>query len=321
MTSSHDYGFRPATTPSGGAVRRRRHIGDRQATARRLLSAGAAEAAYDPDLDIDWDAPPDPAKHWLPPERVSLYGSTLWELLTPEQRRELGKHELVSMLGIGIYAQSMVSMLMFRDVVESRDPVDDHTRFTLAAIRDESRNSTMYSRLINATGLPPYRLPAPLRALTKLTLWIPDGPSALGFRLLVEEMAAQLLRELTADPDIQPHLRQLAMLHAASSARHIAVTRAELLRAIDSRGPIRVALHRWALSAVVAVAYATLVHPAVYRAVGIHPLAGAAVAVTTGAYRGNARAATATVREFLRETPRPQGRSRVRSITNRRAVR
>ncbi|WP_431957069.1 diiron oxygenase [Nocardia lijiangensis] len=321
MTSSNDYGFRPATTPSGASVQRRRHIGDRQTTARRLLFAGAAEAAYDPDLDIDWDAAPGPTKNWLPPERISLYGSRLWERLSPEQRRELGKHELVSMLSVGIYAQSMLSMLMFRDVIESRDPVDDHTRFTLASIHDESRNSTMYSRLINATGLPPYRLPAPLRALTKLTLWIPDGPAVLGFRLLIEEMAAQLLRDLTADPDVQPHLRQLALLHAASSARHIEAARAELLRAIDSRGPIRAALHRWVLSAVVAVAYAALVHPAVYRSVGIHPLAGAASAVTSGAYRRNARAATATVREFLRETHRPPGISGVCSITNRRAVR
>lgn len=318
MTSSHNHGFRPATTPSGAAVRRRRHIGDRQSTARRLLFAGVAEAAYDPDLDIDWDAPPDPALNWLPPERVSLYGSRLWERLSPEQRRELGKHELVSMLSVGIYAQSMLSMLMFRDVIESHDPVDDHTRFTLAAIHDESRNSTMYSRLINATGLPPYRLPAPLRALTKLTLWIPDGPTALGFRLLIEEMAAQLLRELTTDPHIQPHLRQLALLHAGSSARHVEAMRAELLRAIDSRGPICAALHRWALSAVAAVAYAALVHPAVYRAVGIHPIAGAAAALTTGAYRRNARAATATVRDFLRET---HGTPGVRSIRNRRAVR
>ncbi|MCP2291554.1 diiron oxygenase [Nocardia amikacinitolerans] len=318
MTSSHNHGFRPATTPSGAAVRRRRHIGDRQSTARRLLFAGVAEAAYDPDLDIDWDAPPDPALNWLPPERVSLYGSRLWERLSPEQRRELGKHELVSMLSVGIYAQSMLSMLMFRDVIESRDPVDDHTRFTLAAIHDESRNSTMYSRLINATGLPPYRLPAPQHALTKLTLWIPDGPTALGFRLLIQEMAAQLLRELTTDPHIQPHLRQLALLHAASSARHVEATRAELLRAIDSRGPIRAALHRWALRAVAAVAYAALVHPAVYRAVGVHPIAGATAALTTGAYRRNARAATATVRDFLRET---HGTPGVRSIRNRRAVR
>ncbi|MET8774187.1 diiron oxygenase [Nocardia sp. NPDC004654] len=317
MTSSHNHGFRPATTPSGAQVRRRRHIGDRQSIARRLLFAGVAEAAYDPDLDIDWDATPDPALNWLPPERVSLYGSGLWERLSPEQRRELGKHELVSMLSVGIYAQSMLSMLMFRDVIESRDPVDDQTRFTLAAIHDESRNSTMYSRLINATGLPPYRLPPPLRALTKLTLWIPDGPTALGFRLLVEELAAQLLRDLTTDPNIQPHLRQLALLHAASSARHVEATRAELLRAIDSRGPIRAALHRWALSAVTAVAYAALVHPAVYRAVGLHPLVGAAAALTTGAYRSNARAATATVRDFLRETHHPG----VRSTRNRRAVR
>ncbi|MFD0365329.1 diiron oxygenase [Nocardia sp. GCM10030253] len=300
MTSSHNYGFRPATTPSGAAVRRRRHIGDRQATARRLLFAGTAESAYDPDLDIDWDAAPDPDKNWLPEERISLYGTRLWRRLSADQRRELGKHELVSMLSVGIYAQSMLSMLMFRDVVERRELVDDHTRFTLACIQDESRNSTMYSRLVNATGLPPYRLPEPLRLLTKFTLWIPKGPGELGFRLLIEEMSAQILRELAADGRVQPHLRQLTVMHAATSAGHIELAREELLRTIASRGPIGTALHRWVLATMTTLAYAVLIHPDVYRAVRIHPIIGVAAAVTGGTYRRNARNATSTFRRFLR---------------------
>lgn len=301
MTSSHDYGFRPATTSTGDAVRRRRRIGDRQDIARRLLFAGVADSAYDPDLDIDWAAAPDPNLNWLPDERISIYGTRLWRRLTPAQRRELGRHELVSMLSVGIYAQSMLSMLMFRDVVEGRGLVDDRTRFTLAAIQDESRNSTMYARLITITGLPPYRPPAPLQLLTKLTMWLPDGPAGLGLRLLIEEMSAQILRDLVRSGRIQPHLRQLAHLHAATSARHIEAARAELLRAIAARGPIANALHRWVLAVVTAAAYAFLIHPDVYRAVGIPPLLGAFTAVTTGTYRRNARHATAALRQFLRD--------------------
>ncbi|WP_406234070.1 diiron oxygenase [Nocardia sp. NBC_01009] len=106
-------------------MHRRRRFGDRQATARRLLLAATAESAYGPNLDIDWDAAPDPAKSWLPDERISLYGTWLWRWLNAEQRTELGKHELVSM---GIYAQSMLSMLMFRDVVECGELVDELDR-------------------------------------------------------------------------------------------------------------------------------------------------------------------------------------------------
>ncbi|WP_328413467.1 hypothetical protein [Nocardia sp. NBC_00403] len=79
MTSGHDYSFRPATTASGAAVHRRRRTGDRQNTARRLLLAATAESAYDPDLDIDWDAAPDPAK-------VGMLDGTVTRLLYKPSR-------------------------------------------------------------------------------------------------------------------------------------------------------------------------------------------------------------------------------------------
>ncbi|MBJ8344801.1 diiron oxygenase [Antrihabitans sp. YC2-6] len=300
MTSGSEYEFKPAITAAGGAVRRRRHVGDRQLTARRLLFA-ASEANYDPDLDIDWDAAPDPDKDWLPAQRVSLYGTRLWHSLDDEQRRELGKHELVSMLSAGIYAQSILSMLMFRDIVEGDGLVDDLTRFTLASINDESRSTTMFSRLVNATGAAPYRLPGPLQRLTKLTLLAPTGPLGRGFRLLLEEMLDSVLRELAADPSIQPHVQQLTKIHVVAGARHIEFARDDLIRAIESHGPIANALHRWALAAVTAACYAVVVNPNAYRAVGINPVRGLVAALVSANYGRNARRATASFRRFTRD--------------------
>ena len=52
---------------------------DRERVADRLLRSTAARS-YDPELDIDWSAPPEPGKIFLPEHRSTLYG-------TPQRRR------------------------------------------------------------------------------------------------------------------------------------------------------------------------------------------------------------------------------------------
>lgn len=58
---------------------------DPQVTAARLLTSSARNS-YDPDLDIDWDAPLVEGKPFMPLERVSLYGTELWRTLSEQQR-------------------------------------------------------------------------------------------------------------------------------------------------------------------------------------------------------------------------------------------
>ena len=72
-----------------------------QRLADRLLRSTAARS-YDPELDIDWSAPPQEGKVFLPEHRSTLYGTTMWQRLSPDQRRELGKHEAASVAAFGI---------------------------------------------------------------------------------------------------------------------------------------------------------------------------------------------------------------------------
>ncbi|MFI6781590.1 diiron oxygenase [Micromonospora sp. NPDC050276] len=68
---------------------------ERAAVAERLLTS-SLRTSYDPTVEIDWDAPHAPGGYWLPPHRSSLYGTSLWEQLSQEQRVELTKHEVAS---------------------------------------------------------------------------------------------------------------------------------------------------------------------------------------------------------------------------------
>ncbi|HLI36590.1 MAG TPA: diiron oxygenase, partial [Streptosporangiaceae bacterium] len=73
---------------------------ERERHAERLLRSTAARS-YDPELDIDWSAPLDEGKGFLLEHRCSLYGTALWERLSPAQRLELRKHEAASVTGTG----------------------------------------------------------------------------------------------------------------------------------------------------------------------------------------------------------------------------
>ena len=62
----------------------------REEFAERLLK-GSVKKSYAPVVDIDWDAPLDPDKFFLPPKTVSLYGTPLWDAMTREQQIELSR--------------------------------------------------------------------------------------------------------------------------------------------------------------------------------------------------------------------------------------
>ena len=62
----------------------------REEFADRLLK-GSVKKSYAPVVDIDWDAPLDPDKFFLPPKAVSLYGTPLWDAMTRAQQIELSR--------------------------------------------------------------------------------------------------------------------------------------------------------------------------------------------------------------------------------------
>lgn len=260
-------------------------VKDRERTAERLLRS-SAERFYDPDVDIDWDAPWVAGKSWLPEQRVSLYGTKLWQRLTPEQRVELGKHELVSLLSFGIWAEGVLSSVLLR--VVGRGPVTSrHSLYALTEVAEEARHSTMFARLIEKTGVPPYRQPVFARLLDKAVQLVPIGPATYGGTLLIEEVLDRGQREAMADENVQPHVRQLMRIHVLEEARHIGFARGELRRGLGKRGAIRRAPHRVALALFAVTVYPLMVTPRVYRSVGINPARGFVAAFRGPQYRAN----------------------------------
>jgi hypothetical protein len=234
-----------------------------------LLNSSAARS-YDPDVDIDWSAPMPEDKYFLPEHRVSLYGTELWAGLTPAQRAELAKHEIISITSFGIFAEVALMHLLLK-VVTKGDPTTRHAQYALTEVADECRHSTMFGRGIEKSGVGPYLAPRWFRSLLNLTLLLPIGPATYGGTLLVEELLDRLQRETLADEGMQPHIRMINKIHVLEEARHISFARAEVRRMVPRMGRLGLAANRVMLAGAAPFLVRLMLHPDVYRAVGLDP--------------------------------------------------
>ncbi|WP_026422299.1 AurF N-oxygenase family protein [Actinokineospora inagensis] len=246
-------------------------LADREKTAGRLLKS-AADKFYDPDIDIDWAADIPSGLHFHPEHRISLYGTEIWDRMTPEQRIELGKHEIASIASTGIFFEVLLMQMLLKQVYQ-HDPTTDHVHYLLAEIADECRHSTMFGKACKRFGVPAYGPRPWVRQLAKVLPAIGRGPSAYAAILVAEEVLDRMQRENMVDPGLQPLIRMVNRIHVLEESRHVTFARQEVVHGMAKAGWVARQYHR-ALTAVVSyfVAY-SLINPRVYAAVGLDPKA------------------------------------------------
>ncbi|ADG96899.1 conserved hypothetical protein [Segniliparus rotundus DSM 44985] len=277
------------TLSTGASQTRAKRIGDREKTAARLLRS-SVERSYDAEVDIDWDEPWLPGKLFYPEHRLTLYGTRIWDQLSPEQRVELGKHEMVRVFAFGILVEGVLSVMLYRNIAAG-NLVDDSTRYMLTEIGDETRHSIMFSRAVNKIGVEPALFPP---RITKMIMGIvsnmPLGAWSYGWTLLFEEVLDRLQREAVADDTVQPHLRQLFKIHVLEEARHITFAREELVRSYQAAGRVRKGLDRLLVAGATALVAPLTFWPALYRrAFGISAFRGFLAVQLSENYRANAQ--------------------------------
>ncbi|MUM17864.1 diiron oxygenase [Mycobacterium sp. CBMA271] len=260
-----------------GHVGRRAETNIELAAVRRLKAS--AEKCYDPEIDIDWNAPPVPGMPWFSEHRVSLLGTELWEGLTAEQRLEFGRQQFGSILIAGIWFEAALGVFLYHDLMLS--PVESsRTRYLLTEIGEEARHSSMFARVVEkmGEGSSPitYRLPRTARGLLPLlSALLPVGPMMYTAILMAEEVLDRLQREGMNDPGLQPHARTAMRIHVIEEARHVAFAKEEILRGYRQAGPVgRFATRMTAAMTALFFTLPALLNPQMYRAVGINPMRG-----------------------------------------------
>jgi hypothetical protein len=256
-------------TPNTVGAARHTATPEAERTAERLLRSTAARA-YDPALDIDWDAPLVEDAPFMKLERCSLYGTELWERLSHEQRLTLARHEAASVAGVGLWFEHIL-IRMLAKIAYDGDPASARNQYALAEIAEECRHSTMFARMIAKMGVPVYGVRPHVHRLGRLLPFLARGEVVWGATLLGEEIPDRLQREMVEDESIQPLMRMVNRIHIMEEARHIGFAREELAREVARSPRWARPLRRALLAHVAFVVSRSLINPEVYRSVGLDP--------------------------------------------------
>jgi P-aminobenzoate N-oxygenase AurF len=200
----------------------------RQQFAERLLK-GSVKKSYAPVVDIDWDAPLDPDKFFLPPKSVTLYGTPIWDAMSREQQIEQSRQELVNLLSAGIWFENILNQALLRELMHS-DVTAPSTYYSLTELGDETRHMVMFGKAIERIGGQPVQPRRYQRMIINALPLLFRGPILWGAALVGEEIFDALQRQILEDPDLQPIVKRLMRIHVTEEARHIQYARDGLRR-------------------------------------------------------------------------------------------
>ncbi|WP_285610727.1 AurF N-oxygenase family protein [Actinokineospora globicatena] len=281
---------------------------DADQVSARLLDA-SARTFYDPFVDIDWAAPLDPHKAYMPFERVSLYGTDLWQGLSDEQRVELSKHEMASIASVGLWFEIILMQLLVRYAYDL-DPRGPHAQYALTEVGDETRHSIMFAKAIARFDAPNYGPGRLLHNLGRVYKAVAGGPSMFAAVLVAEEATDRLHRSTMDDTGIQPLIRMVNRIHVVEEARHVRYAREEVVRSVPNLSRAGLEWHRLATAATAIAVMDALVNPRVYKVIGVAPRVGREVARANPHFHETRRWMVEKVVEFLTGTGMIGGPSR-----------
>jgi P-aminobenzoate N-oxygenase AurF len=210
----------PVTTPT------------REDFSERLLK-GSVKKSYAPIVDIDWEAPLDPDKFFLPPKSISLYGTRMWEKMTRAQRIELSRQEFVNTLSAGIWFENILNQALLRAIIHKR-PTARATHYALTELGDETRHMVMFGMAIERVGAKAVKPRLYHRMIINALPLVFRGSLLWIAALIGEEIFDSIQRQMMDDPELQPMVQRLMRIHVTEEARHIQFARDGVRRRVEN---------------------------------------------------------------------------------------
>ncbi|MFE7130156.1 diiron oxygenase [Streptomyces sp. NPDC057638] len=240
---------------------------DREQVAARLLESSARHS-FDPDRELDWDAPLVDGAWFWPPELLSLYDTPLWDRMSQDQRIELSRHEAASLASLGIWFEIILMQLLVRHIYD-KPVTSNHVRYALTEIADECRHSMMFARMIERNGTPAYPVPRVYHHIARVLKTCSTTPGSFAATLLGEEILDWMQRLTFPDERVQPLVRGVTRIHVIEESRHVRYAREELRRQMVTAPRWERELTRISSGEAARVFSVCFVNPAVYEKVGI----------------------------------------------------
>jgi predicted metal-dependent hydrolase len=232
------------------------------------LSAASLRRIIEPEVEVTGSVG---SGMVLPKELLSVAGLELD--LTEEQWIALSREELASILDAGIRFESVLMAGFGFILAWQKDLVDPRVTYVLHEIGEETRHSRLFVRVIeqlSPKAVNPFTRGLYARVDHFVTSRAITRKALFCVLVLTGEEAPDLLQKRSSEHrDTDPYVREVNRYHRTEEARHLAFARTILPEVWQEASVFERFVIRHFGPAIMTGIFDSLVHPGVYRAVGL----------------------------------------------------
>ena len=221
-----------------------------------------------PDTYIPWQLDPTPEDIFLPETLTSLQGLGIYETLSPAQKLDLGRHELVQVLASYAWGECLFCLFMTRHILTLPFANTEH-RFLLRELIEEFRHQEMFGQAIQKIGGEPIKQSGLHKYIGEFTnKYLPADYLFMG------SVSVELVTDVYGNyarraPNIYPVLKKMFDLHNIEEARHILFTKSLLKIYSEKAGYIKRTLYSYVILFNILFVRTMYVKKEIYERIGL----------------------------------------------------
>jgi len=199
-----------------------------------------------PETYVPWQTDPTPGDIFLPEMLTSLEGLEIYNTLTPAQKLDLGRHELVQVIASYAWGECLFCLFMTRHILTL--PLDNvEHRFLLRELIEEFRHQEMFGQAIQKIGGQPIKQSGMHKFFGEFSnKYLPADYLFMG-SVSVELVTDVYGNYARRTPNIYPVLKKMFDLHNIEEARHILFTKSLLKTYSEKAGYIKRTLYSYVI--------------------------------------------------------------------------
>ncbi|HTL85104.1 MAG TPA: diiron oxygenase [Acidimicrobiia bacterium] len=233
------------------------------------LSDVSARQVREPENEFDWAAMT--RGQVIGDELLSVAGLDL--NLTSEQKAKLSREEVASMLATGIRFEATLDAAFSLQLAYAEQLDDPRFVYMLHEVGEETRHQRAFLRLreqLAPTAKNPFDNRVFAFFMRRMIRILLKSPALFSVMLLAGEEIPDLLQKLACEhPDTDDVLRAVNKYHRAEEARHLAFARMVLPEEWARAGWIERLRVRYLAPRLTQFLFEDMVHPGVYRTIGL----------------------------------------------------
>src|ERR1700761_7886572 len=221
-----------------------------------------------PETYIPWQLEPEPENIFLPEMLTSLQGLEIYSTLTPTQKLELGRHELVQVIASYAWGECLFCLFMNRHMLTLPQDNVEH-RFLRRELIEEFRHQEMFMQAITKIG----GNPLPQTRMHKFIGHFSNKYLPADF-LFMGSVSIEMVTDVYGNyarknKQVYPVLRKMFDLHNIEEGRHILFTKALLKDYLAKAGTIKRTLYSLTIALNIYFLRTMYVKREIYNRIGV----------------------------------------------------